>query len=104
MSIGQGYMARPVNRRRSNILTDISIFRDTISVPTISALARARRHLDSSGRSDATLVIKGGLRKSADFAMALALGGRRIDSVNSGRPDRPRYPCSLSAPDRRAAY
>ena len=35
------------------------IFRDNISVPTIPALARARRHLDRLGRKDVTLVITG---------------------------------------------
>ena len=44
------------------------IFRDNISVPTIPALARARRHLDTRGRRDVTLVVTGGLRVPADFA------------------------------------
>ena len=35
------------------------IFRDNISVPTIPALARARRHLDRIGRGDVTLIITG---------------------------------------------
>ena len=39
-----------------------TIFRDNISVPTIPALARARRHLDGQGRGDVSLVITGGLR------------------------------------------
>ena len=54
------------------------IFRDNISVPTIPALARARRHLDQLRRQDVTLVITGGLRKPADFAKALALGLTRL--------------------------
>ena len=37
-----------------------TMFRDHISVPTIPALARARRHLDARGRRDITLVITGG--------------------------------------------
>jgi len=41
------------------------IFRDNISVPTIPALARARRCLDQRGRSDIALVITGGLRSLA---------------------------------------
>jgi nitrite reductase/ring-hydroxylating ferredoxin subunit len=40
------------------------IFRDNISVPTIPALARARKHLDAVGK-DVTLVITGGLRHPA---------------------------------------
>ncbi|MGI9382245.1 MAG: FMN-binding glutamate synthase family protein, partial [Methyloligellaceae bacterium] len=59
------------------------IFRDNISVPTIPALARARRHLDSSDRKIVTLVITGGLRKPADFAKALALGADAIAVSNA---------------------
>jgi methylamine---glutamate N-methyltransferase subunit C len=59
------------------------IFRDNISVPTIPALARARRHLDRLGRGDITLVITGGLRKPADFVKALALGADAIAISNS---------------------
>jgi glutamate synthase domain-containing protein 2/nitrite reductase/ring-hydroxylating ferredoxin subunit len=59
------------------------IFRDNISVPTIPALARARRYLDSRGRSDVTLVITGGLRLPADFIKALALGADAIAVSNS---------------------
>ncbi len=59
------------------------IFRDNISVPTIPALARARRHLDQSGCSDVTLVITGGLRTPADFAKALALGADAVAVSNA---------------------
>jgi len=59
------------------------IFRDNISVPTIPALARARRHLDKLGRGDVTLVITGGLRKPADFVKALALGADAVAISNS---------------------
>ena len=59
------------------------IFRDNISMPTIPALARARRHLDNLDRSDVTLVITGGLRKPADFIKALALGADAIALSNS---------------------
>ena len=59
------------------------IFRDNISVPTIPALARARRHLDGSGHRDITLVITGGLRKPADFVKALALGADAIAVSNA---------------------
>lgn len=59
------------------------LFRDNISVPTIPALARARRHLDVSGRSDVSLVITGGLRKPADFIKALALGADAIAVSNA---------------------
>jgi glutamate synthase domain-containing protein 2 len=59
------------------------LFRDNISVPTMPALARARRYLDSKGRSDVTLVITGGLRLPADFIKALALGADAIAVSNS---------------------
>ncbi len=59
------------------------IFRDNISVPTIPALARARRHLDRSGAGDVTLVITGGLRTPADFVKALALGADAIAVANA---------------------
>ena len=59
------------------------IFRDNISVPTIPALARARRHLDRFGQKDITLVITGGLRKPADFVKALAMGADAVAVANS---------------------
>lgn len=59
------------------------IFRDNISVPTIPALARARRHLDAADRRDVTLVITGGLRHPADFVKALALGADAVAVSNS---------------------
>ena len=60
------------------------IFRDNISVPTIPALARARRHLDRLDRSDITLVITGGLPcKPADFVKAMALGADAIAVSNA---------------------
>lgn len=54
------------------------LFRDNISVPTIPALARARRHLDRSDAEDVTLIITGGLRVAADFAKALAVGADAV--------------------------
>jgi len=59
------------------------IFRDNISVPTMIALARARRHLDASDQRDVTLIITGGLRTPADFAKAMALGANGIALSNS---------------------
>ena len=59
------------------------IFRDNISVPTIPALARARRHLDFNGTSNVSLVITGGLRKPVDFVKAMALGADAIAVSNA---------------------
>ena len=53
------------------------MLRENTSVPTIYALARARKYLDSVG-SDISLVITGGLRVSADFAKALAMGADAV--------------------------
>ncbi len=59
------------------------IFRNHISVPTIPALARARRHLDARAGRDVTLVITGGLRMPEDFVKAMALGADAIAVSNS---------------------
>ena len=60
------------------------MFRDHISVPTIPALARARRFLDEAGASGrVTLIIAGGLRVPTDFVKALALGADGLAVSNS---------------------
>lgn len=60
------------------------MFRDHISVPTIPALARARRVLDERGASgQVTLIITGGLRVPIDFVKALALGADGVALSNS---------------------
>ena len=53
------------------------LLRDSSSVPTIYALSRARRYLDSV-QSDIALIITGGLRVSSDFAKALAMGADAV--------------------------
>ena len=60
-----------------------TILRDNINVPTIPALARARKHLDAIGRQDITLVITGGLRVPEDFAKALMMGADAVAVANS---------------------
>lgn len=60
-----------------------TILRDHINVPTIPALARARKYLDTVGATDITLVITGGLRAAEDFAKALMLGADAIAVSNS---------------------
>ncbi|ANM30674.1 glutamate synthase [Acidobacteria bacterium Mor1] len=60
-----------------------NLFKQNISVPTIPALARARRHLDARKRGGVSLVITGGLRTEADFVKALCLGADAIAVSNS---------------------
>lgn len=59
------------------------IFKNNISVPTIPALARARKHLDTLDAGNITLFITGGLRTESDFIKALALGADGIAIANS---------------------
>lgn len=53
------------------------LIRDATSVPTVYALHRARKYLDSVG-ADIDLVITGGLRVSSDFAKAIAMGADAV--------------------------
>jgi methylamine---glutamate N-methyltransferase subunit C len=59
------------------------IFKANISVPTMVALARARRHLDACGAHDVTLIITGGLRTESDFIKAMALGADGVAVSNA---------------------
>ncbi|SMP30793.1 glutamate synthase-related protein [Shimia sagamensis] len=59
------------------------IFRDHISVPTIPALARARKHLNAKTGDEVSLVITGGLRVAEDFVKAMALGADAVAVSNS---------------------
>ena len=59
------------------------LLREATTVPTIYALHRARKYLDSVG-SDIALVITGGLRVSADFAKALAMGADAVAVASAG--------------------
>lgn len=60
-----------------------AIIRDSTSVPTIYALYRARKYLDSI-KSDIQLVITGGLRVSSDFAKAIAMGADAVAIASAG--------------------
>ncbi|MFQ5746316.1 MAG: glutamate synthase-related protein [Gemmatimonadota bacterium] len=59
------------------------IFKANISIPTIPALARARRHLDRCGADGVTLLVTGGLRTESDFFKALALGADGVAISNA---------------------
>jgi glutamate synthase domain-containing protein 2 len=54
------------------------VVKDATSVPTIYALYRARKLLDSAGAGNVSLVITGGLRVSSDFIKALAMGADAV--------------------------
>ncbi len=60
-----------------------AILRNNINIPTIPALARARKHLDETNAKNITLIITGGLRVAEDFAKALMLGADAIAVANS---------------------
>lgn len=62
-----------------------TILRDNISIPTIPALAKARKYLDEKGvgPEEVTLIITGGLRTAPDFAKALALGADGVAVSNA---------------------
>ena len=57
--------------------------REATTVPTLFALYRARKYLDEVG-SDVELVITGGLRVSADFAKAIAMGADAVAVATAG--------------------
>ncbi|HEB12641.1 MAG TPA: glutamate synthase, partial [Actinobacteria bacterium] len=59
----------------------VKFVKEATSVPTLFALARARKYFDDHNVNGVTLVITGGLRTSPDFAKALALG---VDAVAIG--------------------
>ena len=60
-----------------------TVLRNNINVPTIPALARARKFLDDQGVKDVQLIATGGLRIAEDFAKALMLGADAIAVSNS---------------------
>ncbi len=60
-----------------------TVLRNNINIPTIPALARARKYLDKKGRTDISLIITGGLRVAEDFAKAMMLGADAIAVSNA---------------------
>lgn len=57
--------------------------KDSTSIPTLYALNRARQFLDKNNINNISLIITGGLRISADFAKAIALGADAIAIATS---------------------
>ncbi|MCG8343627.1 MAG: glutamate synthase-related protein, partial [Chlorobiales bacterium] len=60
-----------------------NLLKNNIAVPTIPALARARKHLEKRNANRVTLIITGGLRTESDFIKALALGADGIAIANA---------------------
>ncbi|MDF1800077.1 MAG: glutamate synthase-related protein [Planctomycetota bacterium] len=60
-----------------------NVLKNNISVPTMAAIGRARRHLDARGADDVTLILTGGLRTESDFVKAMALGANGVAISNS---------------------
>lgn len=60
-----------------------TVLRNNINIPTIPALARARKFMDDQGVKDVTLIITGGLRVAEDFAKAMMLGADAVAVSNS---------------------
>jgi glutamate synthase domain-containing protein 2/nitrite reductase/ring-hydroxylating ferredoxin subunit len=60
-----------------------TILRNNINIPTIPALARARKYLDSIQAKNISLIITGGLRLPEDFAKAMMLGADAIAVSNA---------------------
>ncbi len=58
------------------------LLKDATSIPTIFALYRARKYIDTHGL-DIDLVITGGLRISTDFAKAIAMGDDAVAIASS---------------------
>ncbi len=81
LSVGVDYLI--LDGRGGGTGSAPTILRNNINVPTIPALARARRHLDKVGAKGISLVITGGLRVAEDFAKALMLGADAIAISNS---------------------
>ncbi|HGM3219439.1 TPA: glutamate synthase-related protein [Clostridioides difficile] len=58
------------------------LLKDATSIPTIFALYRARKYIDTHGL-DMDLIITGGLRISTDFAKAIAMGADAVAIASS---------------------
>ena len=56
----------------------MKFIKDTASVPTLFALARAKKFFDKNNIEGISLIVTGGLRISSDFIKALALGADAV--------------------------
>jgi len=67
-----------IDGRAGGTAAALKTVKNAASVPTIFALAKARRVLDENGADKVSLIITGGFRVSSDFAKALAMGADAI--------------------------
>jgi len=59
------------------------LIKGAASIPTVFALARARKFLDEQKADDVSLIITGGLRVSSDIAKALGMGADAVALATS---------------------
>ncbi len=76
-AVGAGIDFVTIDGRGGGTGSSPKLLRDATGLPTIYALRRARKYLDSI-QSTIELVITGGLRVSSDFAKALAMGADAV--------------------------
>jgi methylamine---glutamate N-methyltransferase subunit C len=57
--------------------------KDSVGIPTVFTIYRARKYLDEHNGSDISLICTGGLRVSSDFAKAMALGADAVAIATS---------------------
>lgn len=67
-----------VDGRAGSTGAALKVVKDSTSVPTVFALARARRFLDERGAEGVSLIMTGGFRVSSDIAKALAMGADAV--------------------------
>ena len=67
-----------VDGRAGSTGAALKVVKDSTSIPTIYAVARARRFLDERGAEGVSLVMTGGFRVSSDIAKALAMGADAV--------------------------
>jgi len=67
-----------IDGRAGGTAAALKVVKSSTSVPTIFALAKTRKVLDEAGADQVSLIITGGLRTSADFAKALAMGADAV--------------------------
>jgi methylamine---glutamate N-methyltransferase subunit C len=78
IAIGAGADFITIDGRAGGTGSAPKVVKNSASVPTIFALARARKVLDELGATNVSLIITGSFRISSDMAKALAMGADAI--------------------------